>query len=106
MKRLSKQDIIESAVDKLTSSGAKPTDHISKQAVGQTLEAVLMAIEEALTMGKDVTLTGFGSFKVKSRTARMGRNPQTGEMVQVPAKRVVKFKAGADLESAVATGVL
>jgi DNA-binding protein HU-beta len=54
-----------------------------------------------LKKGDRIALVGFGSFSVSERSARTGRNPQTGKEIQIPAKKVVKFKAGSDLTDAV-----
>ena len=59
------------------------------------------AIQEALASGEKVTLVGFGSFKVRKRKAREGRNPQTGGKIQIPAKKVPKFEPGRNLRDAV-----
>ena len=72
--------------------------------VGQAkraLEATLSAIEEQMGEGNEVRLTGFGKFSVSERSARMGRNPRTGETMQIAAKSVPKFSAGAELRKAV-----
>ena len=53
---------------------------------------------ESLKKDEKVALVGFGSFSVSERSARAGRNPQTGKTIQIPAKKVVRFKAGAELE--------
>ena len=53
---------------------------------------------ESLKKDEKVALVGFGSFSVSERSARSGRNPQTGKTIQIPAKKVVRFKAGAELE--------
>jgi len=70
-----------------------------------TVEKVLKAYEGALTKvlkkGDKLTLTGFMSFSVGKRKARVGRNPQTGAVIKIPASKVVKFKAGNVLKSAV-----
>lgn len=65
------------------------------------IDATLAVISEALAKGEDVALVGFGSFSVRTQKARTARNPQTGEKVQVPAKKVVTFKAGKGLKEAV-----
>lgn len=73
-------------------------------AVGEAkraIEATLQAIEEQMGEGNDVRLTGFGKFSVSQRSARMGRNPRTGEAMQIAAKSVPKFSAGAELKKAV-----
>ena len=55
------------------------------------------AVTEALKSGEKVTLVGFGTFMVAERAARTGRNPQTGEKIEIPARKVVKFKPGSKL---------
>lgn len=71
--------------------------------VGQAkraLEATLSAIEEQIGEGNEVRLTGFGKFSVSHRAAREGRNPRTGESMQIAAKSVPRFSAGAELKKA------
>ena len=63
----------------------------------KALDATLAAIVEAVKAGDKVTLIGFGTFAVTKRDARKGINPQTKKTISIPAKKVVKFKAGADL---------
>ena len=67
---------------------------VSKTDAGRTLDAALDAIAESLKNAEPVTLVGFGTFGVRERGARMGRNPQTGESIQIGAARVPVFKAG------------
>ncbi len=74
---------------------------ITKAAAGAALKALTGGITDALAGGGDVTLVGFGTFSVSNRAARTGRNPQTGEAIQIPASRGVKFKAGKALKDAV-----
>ena len=74
---------------------------LSKTASDQVLNSILNAITGAVTAGDKVTLIGFGTFSVSARPARDGRNPQTGETIQIPAKKIVKFKAGSKLNDAV-----
>lgn len=74
---------------------------ITKAAATAALKAVTGGISDALAGGGDVTLVGFGTFSVSNRAARTGRNPQTGEAIQIPASRGVKFKAGKALKDAV-----
>lgn len=74
---------------------------LSKAAAGRTLDAMLTAISGALSEGGSVTITGFGTFSVSSRAARVGRNPQTGEEIQIAASKSPKFKAGKALKDAV-----
>lgn len=64
----------------------------------KALEAFVATIGESLKKDEKVALVGFGSFSVSERSARAGRNPQTGKTIQIPAKKVVRFKAGAELE--------
>lgn len=74
---------------------------ISKSEAAAALAAVTSGITEALVSGDGLTLTGFGAFSVTQRAARMGRNPRTGEALQIAASRGVKFKAGKALKDAV-----
>ena len=61
------------------------------------VQTVLDSIVEALRSGEKVELRGFGSFRLKERNGRLGRNPKTGESVQVPAKRIARFRVGKEL---------
>lgn len=72
--------------------------NLSKVDSKKAIDAFIAVTSEALQEGERVTLVGFGSFSVVERDARAGRNPRTGETIQIPAKRVVKFKAGSELE--------
>lgn len=74
---------------------------LSKKQAGDALSAVIDGITKALKKGNKVTLVGFGTFSVKKRKARKGRNPQTGEPIRIGAKRVVSFKAGQGLKKTV-----
>ena len=74
---------------------------ISKADAKKALDAFIDTTTGALKKGDRVALVGFGSFSVSRRSARTGRNPQTGKEIQIAAKNVVKFKAGADLVSSV-----
>lgn len=65
------------------------------------IDAVLNNIQKALAAGDNVTLKGFGTFKVSERKAREGRNPQTGDVVQIPARNAVTFKPAAALKASV-----
>lgn len=73
----------------------------SKAAAGALVEAVLDTITKALKKGDKVALTGFGSFEVRKRAARTGRNPQTGATIKVKASKAPAFRPGAGLRSAV-----
>lgn len=66
------------------------------------LDALIAIVEETLASGEPVQLVGFGSFLVTERAAREGRNPATGETLALPAKKIVKFKAGKTMADAVA----
>jgi len=70
---------------------------LSKADAKKALDAFIGSTTGALKGGDRVALVGFGSFSVSTRSARKGRNPQTGKEISIPAKQVVKFKAGADL---------
>ena len=74
---------------------------LSKSDAKKALEAFINATGDALKGGDRVALVGFGSFSVSTRAARKGRNPQTGKEINIAAKKVVKFKAGADLSKVV-----
>ena len=70
---------------------------LTKADAGRALDGFIKAVEDALKQGDSVALVGFGSFSVSKRAARKGRNPQNGKEIKIPAKKVVKFKAGAEL---------
>jgi DNA-binding protein HU-beta len=74
---------------------------ISKAAADRALLGFLEAVTDGLQNGERVTLIGFGTFSVSERSARTGRNPQTGKAIEIPAKTVVKFKPGKKLADAV-----
>jgi nucleoid DNA-binding protein len=88
---MNKADLIEE-VAKVTCT--------KKEAV-LALGAILAAIQKTLKKGNDVTLVGFGTFKISKRKARIGRNPQTGKAIKIAAKKVPVFKAGKGLKDAV-----
>ncbi|MFH1392282.1 MAG: HU family DNA-binding protein [bacterium] len=73
----------------------------SKKEASDCLEAILDNITKALTKGEEVKLTGFGAFSITKRKARMGRNPRTGEKIQIAATKSPKFKPGKILKEAV-----
>ena len=73
---------------------------LSKKDAADAVDAVLDTIEQALKRGSDVTFSGFGKFSVSQRNAREGRNPATGETIQIAASRVPKFTPGAALKKA------
>lgn len=74
---------------------------LTKKAAGDALEAMLETVSTALSHGDKVTITGFGTFLVRSRRERMGRNPQTGAPLKIPATKVPAFTAGKALKSSV-----
>lgn len=74
---------------------------LSKRDAGAAVDAVLETIESALSRGSEISFSGFGKFGVSERSAREGRNPATGERIQIAASRVPKFTAGAGLKKAV-----
>lgn len=74
---------------------------ISKAAAARALEGMVDAITGAMKEGDQVSLIGFGTFSVKERAARQGRNPQTGETIQIKASNIPSFKAGKALKDAV-----
>ena len=85
---MNKSELIDSIAD-----GA----NLSKADAKRALDAFIDSTGSALKKGDKVALVGFGTFSVSNRSARKGRNPQTGQQIQIAAKNVVKFKAGADL---------
>ncbi|MDQ3343525.1 MAG: HU family DNA-binding protein [Actinomycetota bacterium] len=89
---MNKNQLADAAADK---SG------LSKGDTSRALDAVLDSITEALRSGDKVSLTGFGTFEVRDRAARTGRNPQTGAEMQVPASKAPAFKAGKRFKDAV-----
>ncbi|MEO5342081.1 MAG: HU family DNA-binding protein [Gammaproteobacteria bacterium SHHR-1] len=74
---------------------------ISKAAAGRALDGLVEAVTQAMKQGDTVSLIGFGSFMVRRREARTGRNPQTGEQIQIKASNTPSFKAGKALKDAV-----
>ncbi len=74
---------------------------MSKAGAGAVINAILGSVAGALKKGDKVMLSGFGTFRVSHRAARMGRNPKTGEVIQIQAKNVLKFKAAMGLKAAV-----
>ena len=89
---MNKNDLISSVAE---SSGLPKAD------AGRAVDGVFDSIASALASGDDVRIVGFGSFSVANRAASTGRNPRTGEEIQIPASKQPKFKAGAPLKSAV-----
>ena len=79
---------------------AKKTD-CSKSAAADCLNTILDEIGKTLAKGEKITLTGFGTFSISKRKARIGRNPKTGASIKIAAKKVPKFKAGKSLKDTV-----
>ena len=77
---------------------------LSQVAAEKALNGFMDAVKKSLKKGKSVTLVGFGTFSVKDRAARTGRNPQTGEPIQIAAANIPAFKAGKTLKDAVNSG--
>jgi DNA-binding protein HU-beta len=75
--------------------------NLSKADAGRAVDAVVEAISKSLKKGQQVAVVGFGTFSVKHRAARSGRNPRTGETIKVAASNVPGFKAGKALKDAV-----
>ena len=71
--------------------------NMTKAEAKKALDAFIDTTSKALKKGDRISLVGFGSFSVSKRAARKGRNPQSGKEIQIPAKKVVKFKPGSDL---------
>ena len=92
MSSLSKARLVETLCDELAL--AKPDARF-------IVDEFFESIRDALEQGHDVKLSGFGNFVLRDKTARPGRNPKTGEMVPVTARRVVTFKPGSKLKKAV-----
>jgi DNA-binding protein HU-beta len=74
---------------------------LTKKKSGDVLKAILEGISSALEKGESLSLVGFGSFKVVDRSAREGRNPQTGKKINIPASKAVKFSPGKTLKEKV-----
>lgn len=89
---MTKAELIDKIADKTK---------LTKKDSGKALEVVIDAISGALAKGNKVQLVGFGSFEVKKREARKGRNPQSGKPIMIPARKVPVFKAGKALKDAV-----
>jgi DNA-binding protein HU-beta len=89
---MNKSELIEAMAD-----GAD----ISKAAAGRALEGMIEAISGAMKKGDTVSIVGFGTFQVRERAARTGRNPKTGETIQIKASKSPAFKAGKALKDAV-----
>ena len=89
---MNKQELIENIAE---------SADITKAAAGRALDSMIDSVTGALKEGDSVVLVGFGTFTVRDRAARTGRNPQTGEEIQIAAAKVPAFKAGKALKAAV-----
>jgi len=87
---MTKSDLIERVAQKMP--------HISKKDTEVVVNTIFDSMTDALRTGERIEIRGFGSFQVKVRDAREGRNPKTGEIVRIPAKRTPFFKVGKDLK--------
>jgi len=85
-------------IDRIAASSDLP-----KASAGRALDAMISSVSDALKGGDPVVLVGFGTFSVKDRAARTGRNPQTGDPIDIPAAKIPSFKAGKALKDAVNT---
>ncbi|GLI33095.1 HU family DNA-binding protein [Desulforhabdus amnigena] len=74
---------------------------VTKIAAEKALNGFIAAVTEALAAGDKITLVGFGTFEVSERAQREGRNPRTGDVITIPASKMVRFKAGNKLKEAV-----
>ncbi len=77
---------------------------ISKADASKALDGMINAVTEALRKGDQISLVGFGTFTVRERSARTGRNPQTGEVINIAASKIPAFKPGKALKDAVKAG--
>jgi len=84
----------------LVNAVAESSD-LSKKDAGKAVDAVFETITDSLSNGDKVQIIGYGNFEVRDRAARKGRNPQTGEEIQIPASKVPAFRAGKALKDAV-----
>lgn len=89
---MNKSELIESVAN---------ATNLSKKDTEATINATLEAITDSLVEGEKVVLVGFGTFEVRERAARMGRNPATKEEIQIPASKAPAFKAGKGLKDKV-----
>jgi DNA-binding protein HU-beta len=85
---MNKQELVDAMAE---STGSTKAD------AKKSLDAFIEAVSGALKKGDRISLVGFGSYSVAERSAREGRNPQTGKTIKIAAKKVVKFKAGSEL---------
>ncbi|MGK5090264.1 integration host factor subunit alpha [Bdellovibrionota bacterium FG-2] len=93
---LTKQDLVEAVFEKMA---------VSKVEANAWVELIFETIKSGLSVGEDVKLSGFGKFSVRKKNARPGRNPKTGETIEISARRVVGFHASPVLRAGVAAEV-
>lgn len=79
---------------------------LTKVKAEEAVETVLQLMKECLAQGEPIILRRFGSFQVRHKSARIGRNPKTGQGAEIPARKVVRFKAGKYFKEAVNTGAM
>ena len=89
---MNKAELVEEIADKTG---------LTKRASREAVDGIISVITDSLAREERVTLVGFGTFQVRERKARAGRNPQTGQAIQIPAKKLPKFKPGKGLRGAV-----
>ncbi len=89
---MNKTDLVNAVAEKA---------ELSKKDAGKAVDAIFESVTDSLKNGEKVQIIGFGNFEVRDRSARKGRNPQTGEEIQIPASKVPAFKAGKALKDAV-----
>ncbi|MBA7493334.1 DNA-binding protein HU [subsurface metagenome] len=89
---MNKAELVEAVSDKAG---------ITKNQAGSVIDAITDTVKETLSKGERIALVGFGTFHVRQRKAREGRNPRTGKKLEIPAKKVAKFRAGKNLREAV-----
>ncbi len=94
---MNKSELVDAVVANATSEGAD----LGRGDAEKAVNAFIKAVQDAVAQGDKVTLPGFGAWSRTDRAARMGRNPRTGEPVQIAASKGVKFSAGAAFKSAV-----
>jgi DNA-binding protein HU-beta len=92
MEQMNKNDLIDAVAERTS---------LAKSDATRAVDAVLGSITDALQKGEAVALSGFGTFAIKTRAARTGRNPRTGEAIDIPASKVPGFKAGKGFKDAV-----
>lgn len=91
MIKLNKQELVAAMADKAGTT---------RKAADEALDAFVAVLREALARGEKVSLVGFGTFEARERSARQGRNPQTGEAINIPASKAVGFRPGKELKDA------